>query len=76
VKQYDLMNFNKFDSVKAAPYGKIEWTENGKLKVIICSYDEINGLKKYKGLFTLAKELKLIPNDSVTSDKQYNLLRC
>jgi transposase len=74
-KQYDLMNFNKFDSVKAAPYETIEWTENGELKVIICSYDEINGLKKCKGLFTLAKELKLIPHDSATTDKQYSLLR-
>jgi hypothetical protein len=63
-KQYDLMNFNKFDSAKAAPLLNLSL-----IKVIICSYDEINGLKKCQGLFTLAKVLKLIPNDSVTTDK-------
>jgi hypothetical protein len=72
-KQYDLMNFNKFDSIKIAPYENIEWMENDETRVINCSYDDENGLKKCKGLFSISKELNLIPADAISSDKQYSL---
>ena len=72
-KQYDLMNFNKFDSIKKAPYQNIEWLENDETRKIDCTYDDENGLRKCKGLFSISKELNLIPADAHTSDKQYSL---
>jgi hypothetical protein len=41
-----------------------------KTRVINCSYDDENSLKKCKGLFSINKELNLIPADAITSDDQ------
>jgi hypothetical protein len=47
--------------------------ENDETRVINCSYDDKNGLKKYKDLLTIIKVLNSISADAITSYKQYSL---
>ena len=73
-KQYDLMRFNKFDSLKKSAYEEIEWISANTKSFIKCSYtDSDTNLVMSKGLFTIAKELKLIDEEAKSSNSEYNL---
>jgi len=73
-KLYDLNNLNKHSSIKSSFYETIEYMENNENKVSECHFmDPNDGLKKSKGLFIIAKELKLIEPCAETRDKRYSL---
>jgi hypothetical protein len=64
--KYDISKLSIKSNTKC-PYRKIEWYEGNNLNVVEC-YDENNNSK---GLFQLAKEMKLFP---ITANvKDYNL---
>ena len=73
-KLYDLNNLNKNSSVKPSFYEYIKYSENNTEKVIDCHFNDDNdGLKKSKGLFKIAKQLKLIDENAESRDKMYSL---
>ena len=73
-KQYDLLRMNKFDSLKPSQYETIEWISNCQTFKINCTYiDEDTNLLMSKGLFRIAKELKVIDDDADSRDKKFKL---
>ena len=71
-KFFDLNATNKGPSIKTCPIDKLEWMENEENKSIDCNYYE-DGIKKSKGLFMIAKELKFIESNAESKDKRYLL---
>ncbi len=65
--------FNKNSCIKLCCYDSIEFTENGEKKSIECNFVDLDGINKSKGLFKLAKELKVIDLNAESKDKR-NLL--
>jgi hypothetical protein len=68
-----LNNFNKNSCIKLCCYDSIEFTQNGEKKIIECNFVDLDGIKKSKGLFKLAKELKAIDINAESKDKRYLL---
>ena len=56
--------------MKLCCYDSIQFFENGEKKIIECNFVDDDGIKKSKGLFKLAKELKVIDLNAETNDKR------
>jgi transposase len=68
-KQYDINLISKSEG-KKCPYREIKWIEHNKTKILNCYNGETS-----KGLFLIAKELNLIPDDSISKDFSLLTLR-
>jgi hypothetical protein len=69
-KVYDINLMNKSPGTNC-PYEKLEWKEDG----MSFSVDLFDKDGKSKGLFSLAKELKLIPQDALPKEFKLDRLR-